>query len=295
MANRDQTWGMGGRDGGERWRRGEMRRGGGREGEQRSFEENRFDARHDRDRTGYGGQEYGMEASGERRTTSQADRGWRGDEREVDHHRGDQRETWRPGGGEPYGDLELNPRNRGIQEFGAPHDYAYHPQAGHEFEPDYLRWREEQMRGHDRDYSEWRRTQQQRYDDDYRRYRDEERQRFGRSFEDWRNQRSAAGGVADTSAQAGVSGYGDKVGMPSGYDTRQSDKPSGMIEPPTAINASRGAAQVGGGEATGGVPSGGSGDTSPEFGKAAPGVQATSGGWDGRGAPEDQLRKEDKK
>lgn len=299
MANRDQSWGRGGRAGEERWRRDENKSGGGRGPERRSFNdeggepwrgESRYGARYDQDRSGYGGQEYGMEGGPGHRTTSERDRGWRGDERETD-----QREQWSPGGGEPYGELELNARNRGIQEFGAPHDYAYHPRAGHEFDPDYLHWREEQMRGHDRDYHEWRRTQRDRYDEDYRRFRSERREHFGRSFDDWRNQRNVTGGIADTSAQAGVSGYGDKVGMPSGYDANASDKPSGMIETSGGMNASPGASQGGGGRGAGGgdASSSGGGDRSPEFGKAPPGVQAAAGGWDGRGAPEDQLRKDD--
>jgi len=299
MANRDQNWGFGGRGGGERWRGGgDDRRGGGRGPERRSFGEEgggrgRSDARYDQDRAGYGGQEYGIEGGRRPHTTSQDDRGWRGDERE----------TWRPGNGEPYGDLEFNPRNRGIEEFGAPHDYAYHPKAGHEFDPDYLHWREEQMRSHDRDYHEWRSSQQQRYDEDYRKFRDERREHFGRRFDDWRNQRSGVGGVADTSAQAGVSGYGSKVGMPSGYDANASNKPSGMIESPTSLNASAGAGQSGGqtgggGNGGGAQASGQGGDTSPEFGKEPDQVKAASGGWDARGSAHDraaETRKDDTK
>ena len=46
----------------------------------------------------------------------------------------------------------------------------------HEFEPDYLHWRETQMRG---------------FDDDYRGWRDERRQRFSSDFDTWRSSRGA--------------------------------------------------------------------------------------------------------
>jgi hypothetical protein len=130
----------------------------------------RYGARYDHDRIGYGGQEYGVE--GGRQQRRDADRG-------LD--RSDQRETWRRDQGEPYGDLEFNARGRGAQEYGPPADYAYHPQAGHEFDPDYLHWREEQMRGHDRDYHEWRRARRDAYDEDYRKLRRERNPRGGRS------------------------------------------------------------------------------------------------------------------
>lgn len=292
MANRDQGWGFrGGRDQRDRWRRENERSRGDRDrpSEDRSFEggepwrgEARYGARYDQDRTGYRGQEYGMEG---------------GRSHEMDAGRGrddrDERETWRPDRGEPYGDLELNPRNRGVEEFGPPHDYAYHPQAGREFDPDYLHWREEQMRGHDRDYHEWRRNQRQAYDEDYRRFRAERREHFGRSFQDWRAQQSAAGGVPDTGVAPGVSGgYGAKVAMPTGYDANASSKPTGMIEPPEAMNASPGAAQVASDTPDGGGGQTGSRDPSPEFGKEPPQVQAAAGGWDARGKPEDRVERE---
>jgi len=287
MANREQNWGFGGPRGQERGRRederrGDERQGGWRGGERRAFEEPRgreggepwrgqarYGARYDQDRTGYRGQEYGVEGGRDHRTLSERDPAWRGDERE----------TWRPGHGEPYGELELNARNRGIQEFGVPSDYAYHPRAGHEFDPDYLHWREEQMRGHDRDYHEWRKSQQESYDQDYRAFRDQRREHFGRTFSDWRNQRNMVGGAADTGAAPGVGGYGDRVGMPTGYDASAASKPSGMIESPNAVNASPGASQTGGSE-RGGPQAGGrsGGDGSSEFGKEPPQVRAATDG-----------------
>lgn len=79
---------------------------------------------------GDGGQAYGLEGGRDHESAHKprSRRAWDDEERE----------TWRPGDGGPYGDLELNPRNRGIQEYGAPHDYAYHPHAGHEFDPDHI-------------------------------------------------------------------------------------------------------------------------------------------------------------
>jgi hypothetical protein len=311
MPNRDQNWGFG--RGGERARRDDPRRPGERDRpwEGRSFDERdrynsdearygergrawrlgerepwhadeRSAARYDRDRVGYGGQEYGMEGG--------HDHEMRRDERRFRGRRDDdERGAWRPDIGEPYGDAEFNPRNRGIQEFGPPADYAYHPHAGHEFDPDYLRWRDEQMRSHDRDYQEWRRSQQQSYDEDYHRFRAERREHFGRTFADWRNQRSAAGGVADTGAAPGVSGYGSKVGMPSGYDAGASQKPSGMIESTNSMNASAGASQAGGAAEGGLHGRGAAGDTSPEFGKTPDQVKAAAEGWDTRGSAHDKA------
>lgn len=145
MAHRDQTSDFEGRRGGEPWRA-----------------EGRYGSAYGPRRRAAGAGGYGQEGGPGHRTTGERDPAWRGDEREV----------WRPGDGAPYGDLELNPRNRGVQAFGPPADYAYHPPAGHEFDPDYLRWREARMRAHDRDYQEWRRDRQQRYDAEYRRTRD---------------------------------------------------------------------------------------------------------------------------
>ncbi|HSV04376.1 MAG TPA: hypothetical protein VLI41_14365 [Phenylobacterium sp.] len=206
MADRDGTWEFGGRRGDDRAPRGDDRElaGRGRAGEHRSFDETgrfnsdqdrygpgsrgrrseggepwrgegRWGARYDQDRAGYreaprfggyAGQEYGLEAGREP---------WRERERARGAGGRNERESWRPAGGAPYGDLELNARNRGVQDYGAPHDYAYHPRQGHEFDPEYLSWREQQMRRHDRDYQAWRRAQQQRYDEDYRRSREPRR------------------------------------------------------------------------------------------------------------------------
>lgn len=241
MADRDRDWAFGGRRDEDRPRR-EDDRGGSerdRDGERRSFGEagrfnsdqdrygpgsrgprgqggepwrgeGRWEARYDQDRAGYrspgreaprfegyGGQEYGLEAGRESR---------REPEREHGHGGRNEREAWRPAEGAPYGDLELNARNRGVQDYGAPHDYAYHPREGHELDPEYLSWRDEQMRSHDRDYQDWRRAQQQQYDEDYRRFRDHRRDHFGRSFQEWRSQKDAAGGQTGGGQSAGAGG-----------------------------------------------------------------------------------------
>lgn len=126
----------------------------------------------------HGGQEYGIEPHGHRepivrRRPAPARRG--GSEAEV----------------APYGDQPLPVRDPGVRQFGPPADYAYHPGADIEFEPDYLDWRDEQLRGHDRDYAAWRAKQQAKYDGEYRAFRGERRDHFDRSFTDWRSQRDA--------------------------------------------------------------------------------------------------------
>ncbi|WP_297693429.1 hypothetical protein [Phenylobacterium sp.] len=237
MADGDRDWGFSGRrDEGRPQDEDDRRRAERtREGERRSFDqagrfnsdedrygpgsrgrrwegaeprraEGRWESRYDQDRTGYrsagreqrfggyGGQEYGIEAGRE---------AWRGREPERGAAGRNERETWRPAEGAPYGDLELNARNRSVEEYGAPHDYAYHPHEGHELDPEYLSWRNEQLRSHDRDYQEWRRAQQQLYDDDYRRFRDHRRDHFGRTFQEWRSQKIPAGGVPDAGGGSG--------------------------------------------------------------------------------------------
>jgi hypothetical protein len=217
--------------------------------------------------------------------------------RERDGRRGGQdhsRETWRQGGpGAPYGDLELNANASGVRDFGAPHDYAYHPQAGHELDPDYLHWREEQMRAHDRDYHEWRKAQRERYDEDYRRFRAERREHFGRTFHQWRSQCSLVGGVPDTTVAPGVSGYGDRTGIPGGYNLSfGAPRPSGQLEAPTHLSGDPAMQQTGGSTyeaSTAGRQAGA--DTSPEFGKEPPQVQASA---DGEARPDRNQQREDK-
>jgi len=49
----------------------------------------------------------------------------------------------------------------------------------HQFDPDYVRWREEQLRNHERAYEAWRRDQHRQYDEEYRQFRSERRRRLG--------------------------------------------------------------------------------------------------------------------
>lgn len=99
----------------------------------------------------------------------------------------------------PYGDQPL-PHDRGSREFGPPADYAYHPNLDRDLEPDYLAWRDEQLRSHDRDYGDWRAEQHQRYDSEYRAFRSERKSTFGKSFADWQAERRASGEIAQPSA-----------------------------------------------------------------------------------------------
>jgi hypothetical protein len=76
-----------------------------------------------------------------------------------------------------------------------------------ELDPDYLLWRNEQLRAHDRDYEAWRLEQQHKYDDMYRRFRSESQRDFGEAFEDWRSRRGS-----EPSAAAGREGLPEAEG-----------------------------------------------------------------------------------
>ncbi|MDB5425006.1 MAG: hypothetical protein JWQ29_2422 [Phenylobacterium sp.] len=129
-------------------------------------------------------------------------------------------------------DAEHGGYGRG-QDYGPVADYAYRPEAGHEFEPDYLRWRDEQMRNHDRDYREWRRAQHERYDNDYRTFRGGRLEHFSQRFQSWRDSRNPVGGIADTTVTPGVSGYGDAV-VTSGNESRLHRSYAAPHDPPAS-------------------------------------------------------------
>ncbi|MCR5875473.1 hypothetical protein LRS10_15555 [Phenylobacterium sp. J426] len=131
-------------------------RGGHGEGEHEPWRRDRYGSLYDQDRTNYG--------SGYDPQRGEYGRGE--DDRRAP--RGGDRETWRQRGG-PYGDLELNPDISGYEDFGVPHDYAYHPHVEHD--ADYLSWRDEQLRRHDAEYQAWRRERSRRYDEAYGRSR----------------------------------------------------------------------------------------------------------------------------
>lgn len=78
----------------------------------------------------------------------------------------------------PYGYYQAR------EPVGRRHDHR--PHADDDFDHNYLNWRDEQLRGHDRDYHDWRRAQHEQYDTDYRSFRQERQQTFGKSFQDWR-------------------------------------------------------------------------------------------------------------
>jgi hypothetical protein len=94
---------------------------------------------------------------------------------------------WSQGGGHgqpSYGQLPSN-QSWGQSSYGqgSPSSYGQtspgRQQSGshHDFEPDYLHWREQQMANYDRDYHEW---------------RNEKRQKFSSDFEGWRTSRGPA-------------------------------------------------------------------------------------------------------
>jgi hypothetical protein len=289
MPYRDDDRGFGGdRFGGDRdrWREARPSRPAGRD-EDRSFERGRFNSDqarygsragqdrddygsgYDRASGGYGhGQEYGMEGGHSR------------PDRSVMDDQG--RERWNPAGGVPYGDVALEGPNRGFEEFGPPADYAYHPHAQPDHDPDYRRWRDEQLKSHDRDYRDWRRAQHAQYDDEYRRFRSERREHFGRTFQDWRSQRSLVGGVPDTGVAPGVGSYGANAATPGGYPSYPT--PSGMLDPSLNMSGDPVLSQTGGhptshSESSSSASTGASaGSTTPEFGKEPSAVQAAADG-----------------
>ena len=95
-------------------------------------------------------------------------------------------------GGPGYGGQNYGAQTYGRQGYGG-HDYASHGYAPgsqiwegsgrgmggqshqhHDFEPDYLHWREQQLSAFDKDYSDW---------------RNERRQKFSSDFDTWRQSR----------------------------------------------------------------------------------------------------------
>jgi hypothetical protein len=143
---------------------------------------------------------------------------------------GSRRTNWRPAGGSPY-DPSFDARDLGVREYGPPADYAYRPPAGHEFDPEYVRWRDAQLDAHDRDYAAWRRAQHEQYDHDYRDFHRARREDFTRRFQSWRDSQSAVGGMADTTVAPGVSGYGDKT-VNTGNESRLHRSYAAPHDPP---------------------------------------------------------------
>lgn len=111
-----------------------------------------------------------------------------------------EREPWRRerhDDGQAYGAPPDEDWGYGGQEYGveAPHysaAFPNQPRPDGRFEPEYLSWRDAQLRAHDRDYEAWRADRQRRYDDDYRAWRSQRREQFHQSFAEWCAQRDAA-------------------------------------------------------------------------------------------------------
>jgi hypothetical protein len=210
----------------------------------------------------YRGQEYGLEGHGpEGRPAS----GFAGGPRRR---------------GFDYDDPGVGQSAAGYGPEARSHEDHDHEDRDHEHDPDYLRWRDEQMRAHDRDYAEWRRAQHARYDEQYRQYRKERREHFSRSFHDWRSQRSMVGGIEDTTVVPGVSGYGDRSAIPGGYaHTFGAPRPDGRLDEAAHVNADPATTQTGGHPAPGaGARAGAPASPGPEFGKEPPEVQASADG-----------------
>lgn len=243
------------------------------EGDAERWRRDRYAARFDQDRMGYrGGDERGRQGEARRGGGYYGGepQAYAGQEYGLESHRDERRGDW---GFEQHGGVE-RPQQGARPEGARWGGRAQHPDQ--EFDPDYLRWRDEQLRAHDRDYDEWRRHQHQQYDEEYRKFRTERREHFGRAFHEWRSQRSAVGGVTDTTVAPGVSGYGDKTAIPGGYNARIArDMPTGA--PPSHSASSHPTAGHAG-------PAGSqsSGDRAPEFGKEPPQVKAASEGGDTR-------------
>ncbi|CAN7302231.1 hypothetical protein LJR219_001514 [Phenylobacterium sp. LjRoot219] len=77
----------------------------------------------------------------------------------------------------------------GVGQSQAGYGSSAQTQVDPEFDPDYLHWRDAQLRAHDRDYQNWRDEQQRQYDEQYRQFRSERQRNFGRAFHEWRSQR----------------------------------------------------------------------------------------------------------
>lgn len=96
---------------------------------------------------------------------------------------------WRPGEadtgqGYAYGrhgrrhdDWDSRAHGPGAEIWREPEAWSGQGAAHQDFEPDYLHWREAQMRNLDRDYLTW---------------REERRQKFSQDFDDWRSRRATA-------------------------------------------------------------------------------------------------------
>lgn len=268
----------------DRWRRDQMRDRPGPGGERRAFGEARY-------QTTYGGRYPDAGSAGYARPPAGRDDDPRGSDNNVSHggepyayggqEYGVEGYRPRPGRGQGLGGLERDAERRrgfdfddpGVGQSQAGYAAATRSHSEHDFDPDYLRWREEQLRAHDRDYEAWRRDQHRQYDEQYHQFRGERQRHFGEAFHEWRSQRSSITGAHDTSVAPGVSGYGDKTAGPG---SGAYDAPSGYLDPPGHLSTDPVLSQRGG--YTGPLHEGSGGDHTPEFGKEPGPVQAASDG-----------------
>jgi len=148
------------------------------------------------DQYGYGAQSGGREAGGQDRSQGfrSPDQGWRGSQSDVGRGGSFGQSSWGWDQGSGRGDHD---QGRSISESGREQgrsgDYSaqgYAPgadiwrgqgddrgrssQSHHDFEPDYMHWRDQQVSQFDKDYSEW---------------RNERRQKFSSDFDSWRSSR----------------------------------------------------------------------------------------------------------
>lgn len=200
-----------------RWRREPMRESGGPPGrERRSFGDDDQAARFGRDfeedwRRDRHAALQDREQVGYRRRFEDAgaagyDRPWAAPEDETSPVHGG--EPWAyagqeyglehiQGGGAPDWGKGLHTDRRanfdfddpGVGQSQAGYSATAQTHVDQEFDVDYLRWRDAQLRAHDRDYEDWRREQMRQYDDQYRQFRSERQRSFGRAFHEWRSQR----------------------------------------------------------------------------------------------------------
>ncbi|CAN7161678.1 hypothetical protein LJR225_000249 [Phenylobacterium sp. LjRoot225] len=219
----------------DRWRRDQIRDRGRSGGEERrAFGDSgrhgpaRFDARNDDPEPGGYGRPY-EDAGAAGYAPRRGDRPSAGLYGDQDYS---QESEGGFGGGASSGpDWGIDPdserrRNFDLDDPGVGQSQAGYGQRSqthpdHDFDPDYLRWRDAQLRSHDREYQEWRRDQHRQYDEEYRRFRSERQRHFGQAFHEWRSQRSAA----DVGAAPGVGAYGDKAAASGGEHPRNDEAP----------------------------------------------------------------------
>jgi hypothetical protein len=181
---------------------------------------------------GYGrhgeGQTYGQSGYGEYSGSTGRDQG---SEQTPYYGPGehDQHRQQQPPGEQYFGQERYGPQ--GEQRYGRHEGYGSQSYGGHEhhdFEPDYLHWRNTQMQNLDRDYHRW---------------REERRSKFAKEFDEWRRNRQ--GQESGLGAQGGLAGQTGQhsTGLP---DTRQEGRQMGSAGQGSTGGASSDQDQPGG-------------------------------------------------